>query len=194
MLPSNRRSLALRLMASALAVVISLMAPVVAGAQNYPYSQRGAVTQSVAFTDISVWYGRPVARGRVLFADSGLVKYGAIWHPGADSATRIMFNHDVLVEDKPLKAGEYSLWILPRNGASWTVILSSAAHVFHQPYPGAQHDVLRVDVAVQRVSHMESMAIYFPAVQRDSTVMRIHWGEVAVPIRIKAPYRPSPEQ
>jgi hypothetical protein len=43
-------------------------------AQGYPASQRGRVDQTVAFTDISVVYGRPIARGRTLFGDSALVK------------------------------------------------------------------------------------------------------------------------
>ena len=96
-----------------------------AGAQGYPFSQRGLVAQTVAFTDITVRYGRPVARGRTLFADSGLVPYGSIWHPGADSATRITFSHDVLLEGRPVTAGDYSLWLIPRNGAPWTLIVST---------------------------------------------------------------------
>ena len=40
-------------------------------------------------------------------------------------------------------------------------------------------------------SHMETLAIYFPVVQRDEAVMRIHWGETIIPVRIKAPYRPE---
>jgi hypothetical protein len=32
---------------------------------------------------------------------------------------------------------------------------------------------------------MEVLAYYFPVVARDSTVMRIHWGETIVPVRIK---------
>lgn len=48
-----------------------------ARSQGYPPSQRGTVTQNVAFTEISVSYGRPVARGRELFGalvpwDSGV--------------------------------------------------------------------------------------------------------------------------
>ena len=43
----------------------------------------------------------------------------------------------------------------------------------------------------ESVSHMESMAIYFPMVRRDSAVMRIHWGTTAVPVRITAPYQPK---
>jgi hypothetical protein len=159
-----------------------------ARSQGYPPSQRGSVTQNVAFTEISVVYGRPVARGRELFG--ALVKWDAIWHPGADSATRVRFSHDVLLEGKPLPAGEYSLWLIPRESAPWTLILSRAAHVFHLPYPGTRFDVLRVDVTPEQLSPMESFAIYFPMVLRDEAVMRLHWGTTALPIRIKAPFTP----
>jgi hypothetical protein len=37
---------------------------------------------------------------------------------------------------------------------------------------------------------MESFAIYFPMVLRDEAVIRLQWGTTAVPIRIKAPYKP----
>lgn len=160
-----------------------------ARSQGYPFSQRGTVTQNVAFTEISVSYGRPVARGRDLFG--ALVPWDAVWHPGADSATRVRFSRDATLEEKPLPAGEYSLWLIPRERGRWTLILSRAARVFHTPYPGPQHDVLRIDVTPEQVSHMESFAIYFPRVLRDEAVMRLHWGTTAVPIRIKAPWRPA---
>lgn len=161
-----------------------------ARSQGYPFSQRGTVTQNVAFTEISVSYGRPVARGRELFG--ALVPWNAIWHPGADSATRVRFSRDVLLEGKALPAGEYSLWLIPRERGAWTVIFSRAARVFHLSYPGAGSDAVRIDVTPEQVSHMESFAIYFPMVLRDEGVMRLHWGTTAVPIRIKAPFRPRP--
>jgi hypothetical protein len=157
-------------------------------AQGYPFSQRGGVTQNVAFTTIAVSYGRPVARGRALFG--ALVPWDSVWHPGADSATRVTFSRDVLVEGKPLRAGEYSLWLIPRERAAWTVIFSRAAHVFHKPYPGPRFEVLRVDATPEQASQMESFAIYFPSVLRDEAVMQLHWGTTAVPIRIKAPFQP----
>lgn len=159
-------------------------------AQTIPFSQRGSVAQSVGFTQISIQYGRPVARGRTLFGDSALVRWDRVWNPGADSATRITFDRDVQVEGRDLKAGEYTIWLLPRAGAPWTLILSNAAHVFHTPYPGEGHDALRVDVATERGAHMETLALYFPVVNRDEAVLRIHWGETIVPVKIKAPYRP----
>ena len=160
-----------------------------ARAQGYPFSQRGSVTQSVAHTEIAVSYGRPIARGRVLFGV--LVPWDSVWHPGADSATRISFTHPVLLEGHEVKAGEYSVWLIPREHRPWTFILSGAAHAFHKPYPGVAADAYRIDVTPEVSSHMEAMAIYFPMVHRDSAVMRIHWGTTSLPLRIKAPYRPE---
>ncbi len=158
-------------------------------AQGYPFSQRGTVSQYVALTTITVSYGRPVARGRALFGQ--LVPWDSVWHPGADSATRVVFDHDVKVEGHELKAGEYSLWLVPREHRPWTVIFSRAAHVFHKPYPGEADDVLRVDVTPEPASDVETLEIEFPLVLRDEAVMRIHWGTIGVPIRIKAPYKPD---
>jgi hypothetical protein len=166
-----------------------LVLPHAASAQGYPFSQRGSVTQTVAFTTISVTYGRPVARGRALFGQ--LVPWDSVWHPGADSATLVSFDHNALLEGHEVKSGDYSLWLIPHEKGPWTVILSRAAHTFHKPYPGASADALRFDVTPEPVSQMESLAIYFPVVLRDEATMRIHWGETAVPIRIKAPYRPE---
>ena len=177
--------------ALALTVLAAMSTPIPGVAQGFPASQRGRVEQTIAFTDIAVAYGRPVARGRVLFGDSALVKWGNIWHPGADSATRIHFSRDVLLEGREVKAGEYSVWLIPRSNGPWTLILSRAAHVFHQPYPGESSDALRLEIAPERGGHMETLAFYFPVVLRDEAVLRVHWGGLMLPIRIKAPYRPG---
>ncbi len=171
-----------------LAVAPSL--PSVCLAQGIPFSQRGAISQTVAFTGITVEYSRPVARGRVLFGDSAVVRWERIWHPGADSATRISFSHDVLLEGQRVSAGIYSLWLVPRVRAPWTLILSRAAYVYHAPYPGEESDVLRVEITPERGEHMETLAIYFPVVLRDEAMLRVHWGDMILPVRIKAPYRP----
>jgi hypothetical protein len=164
-----------------------LFVPLVACAQSYPASQRGTVSQHVAFTEISIVYGRPVARGRELWGK--LVPWDAVWHPGADSATRVTFSKDVKVEGKELKAGEYSLWLIPRNGKPWTVIFNRTANTWHRNYPGESNDALRVDVTPDTLSHMESMMIYFPSVNGEEATMRIHWGTLGVAVHIVAPER-----
>ena len=165
---------------SLLGTILAL--PVAAVAQGIPWSQHGTISQRVGFTDITISYNRPVAHGRVLFG--GLVKWGPVWKPGADSATTIGFSKDVTVEGKRLAAGRYTLWTIP-DTASWTVIFSRALHVFHIPYPGESHDALRVTVTPVQGSYMEVLAYEFPVVGPDSATLELHWGTTIVPLRIR---------
>ena len=161
-------------------------------AQNVPFSQHATVTQRVSYTDIEITYNRPQTRGRLLFGSdtAAVVRYGRLWHPGADSASRIRFDKDVIFEGKPLARGEYSIWLMPQAEGPWTVILNSASRVFHTPYPGEATDVLRVPVVPQRGNPMDALAYYFPVVARDSTVLRVHWGEVMIPMHIRVSRQP----
>ena len=158
-------------------------------AQQFPFSQRGSVKQTIAFTDVSVEYGRPVARGRTLFGV--LVPWDSVWHPGADQATRITFTHDVTLEEQPVKAGTYSAWLIPREHAAWTFILSKAANVQHTPYPGAAKDYLRVDVKPDEASFIESLLYSFPWMSKDEAVLRVQWGTTGIGMKIKAAWRPK---
>ena len=161
-----------------------LLAAGPAAAQQIPWSQRGEVHQRVAFTDIAITYNRPVARGRTLFG--GLVPWDAVWNPGADSATTIAVSREILVEGQTLPAGRYTVWMVPGR-ERWTVIFSTAVDVFHIPYPGQRHDALRVTVTPERGDHMETLAFYFPTVERARAVLRLHWGDTVVPLSIEAP-------
>lgn len=176
----NQRQSAVAACTVALALVASRT-----GAQGIPFSQHAELAQRVAYTDIAVSYNRPTARGRVIYGDSGIVKWGKVWHPGADSATRITFSRAVTFEGRALAAGSYTLWTIPRERGTWTVIVNSQGHVFHTPYPGEATDVFRVEVTPERGPHMESLAYYFPAVARDSTLLRLHWGETIIPMHIR---------
>ena len=169
----------------AFAALLLAAAPAAAaqgGGGGIPFSQHGTVTQRVGHTLIAISYNRPVARGRRLFG--GIVRWGEVWHPGADSATTIQFSRNVLVQGLPLAAGRYTLWSIP-DSLQWTVIFSRAVDVFHLPYPGAALDVLRVTVTAEQGSHMEVLAYYFPVVGPDSAILRLHWGTTIVPLHIR---------
>jgi hypothetical protein len=144
-------------------------------------SQRGSVTQKIANTDITIEYGRPVARGRALFG--ALVPYGRMWHPGADQGTTFAVTRDVQINGQALPAGKYSLWTIP-GAESWTFIFSRDAEAFHLNYPGEARDALRLTVKPEEGAHMESMMYYFPGVDGKNATLRLHWGTVVVPLTI----------
>jgi hypothetical protein len=146
-------------------------------------SQPARVTQRMGPTEMTVVYNRPVARGRALFG--GLVPYDSLWNPGADEATRIEVDQDILVEGQRLPAGRYSIWAVPRPG-EWTLVFSRAWEVQHRPFPAGQN-ALTLQIPARSASHMESLAFYFPVADTDSATLVLHWGETLVPISIRRP-------
>jgi hypothetical protein len=150
---------------------------------QYPRSQHGSVSQHIQGTEVTISYNRPVARGRALFG--GLVAWSRIWHPGADSATTISFSKDVTIDGQPLKAGRYSLWTIPEESKPWTVIFNRGVGGWHTNYPGESQDALRLNVSPDSGAYMETLTYYFPVVDADSALLRIHWGTTMVPLMIR---------
>ena len=145
-------------------------------------SQPASVMQMIGPTKVTVSYNRPTARGRALFG--GIIRYGDTWNPGADEATAIEFSRDVLFGEQLLPAGKYSVWVTPHpEPAEWTFILSKAADVSHTPYPEGR-DALRLQLRPMSAPHMEALAMYFPAADSASALLRLHWGETMVEIPI----------
>ena len=153
-----------------------------------PRSQHGSVTQRVSTTDIAISYNRPVARGRTLFGDDGVVHWGHMWHPGADSATTISFSKAVTIDGQSLAAGRYTLWTIPaKPPEQWTVIFNRGVGVWHTNYPGESQDALRLKVTPDSGPRFETLTYYFPMVDADSAVLRLQWGTMVVPLKIKTP-------
>ena len=147
-------------------------------------SQAAVLSQHIANTEITITFSRPVARGRELFGK--LVPYDEVWNPGADQATAMVLSRDVQINKHPLESGKYSLWAIPRR-ERWTIIFSRAADVYHTPYPGEKQDAVRFDVQPEQGPHMETLCFYFPVVEGKDAVLRLHWGNVMVPLAITVP-------
>jgi DUF2911 family protein len=165
----------------ALAAVVLATPPGLAA--QAPKSQHATVTQLLGTTQVTLVYNRPSARGRTLFGRGGVVPWGKVWCPGADTATTIALSKDMELGGQPLAAGKYSIWALP-GPEEWTLIFSRAADVFHIPYPGEAQDALRLRVRPQAGPFMESLAFYFPTADRDRALLNLHWGETIVQVSL----------
>lgn len=145
------------------------------------FSQPATVSQLIGTTKVTLVYNRPDARGRKLFG--ALVPWGKVWCPGADEASNITVDKDVIIAGQPLAAGTYSVWAIP-DSVQWTVIFNTSAKVFHIPYPGAEHDALRITLKPEAGPYFETLAFYFPVATADHAILNLHWGETIVPIPI----------
>ena len=160
-------------------LLLSMVSMIVLGAcgQEKPVSPHETSTGK----DISVRYGRPYKKGRVIFG--GLIPYGKVYRCGADSATTVSFAKDATFGGKPVKAGTYTLFVIP-NEQTWTIILNSQLGQWgaydYEKYK--DKDVLQVDVPVKKLSSpVEQLTINLPP-----SSMNIEWDnvEVSIPVSI----------
>lgn len=85
--------------------------------------KRASSHETVKNEMMSITYGRPAKKGRVIFGDNALVPYGKVWRTGADEATEITLNKPCMFGDKKVEAGTYTLFTIPGK-SEWTVILN----------------------------------------------------------------------
>lgn len=89
-------------------------------------SRLAAVSFTVDGSPLKVCYGRPVARGRVVFG--GVVPYGSLWRTGANEPTRLFTSIPVRLAGIPLAAGRYSIYSIP-GPERWELFVSTST--FH---------------------------------------------------------------
>jgi Protein of unknown function (DUF2911) len=144
-------------------------------------SQKEVITQTVGFTDVTITYSRPAARGRQIFG--GLVPYGTVWRTGANEATTISFSDDVTINGQPLPKGTYSLHTIPGKD-QWTIIFNKVDKQWGSfTYDQAQ-DALRVTAKPHGDEFHEVMTFEIPEVGPDSATIAIKWANVAVPFTV----------
>lgn len=154
-------------------------------------SERGAVSQTVDGTVITVDYSRLQVRGRKnLFGR--VVHPGEVWTPGANWATTFEVSRAVRLNGHEVPAGKYSVWMVT-GPAKWTVHLHRNAHLFHTQPPKPDSMFLSFPVTPGKGEHVEVLTFDFPRVAaQDGATLRMRWGRVVVPLEILIrPSRPT---
>ncbi|HEV7378862.1 MAG TPA: DUF2911 domain-containing protein [Dyadobacter sp.] len=135
---------------------------------------------------IEVQYGRPAKKNRYIFGraqDKALAPYGRVWRTGANEATVITFEEDVLFSGKEVKAGSYSLWTVPGPG-SWQVILNAETGQWGTEYNDGKN-VLKVEVPIRIHPQVkEVFSIYFEEIEGGTNLV-LNWDqtEAVIPIQ-----------
>jgi hypothetical protein len=107
------------------------------------------VSASLADLQMSIEYSSPAVKGRTIWGE--LVPYGKIWRTGANEATTIEFNRDVLVNGNRLRAGKYALFTIPGE-QEWTVMLNTAPDQWGAFKYDEAKDALRFTVKPEKAS------------------------------------------
>jgi Protein of unknown function (DUF2911)/Protein of unknown function (DUF3347) len=116
--------------------------------KSYPKTTEAAFTQQFGLSEIQVAYARPSARGRKIFGE--LVPFDSLWRTGANECTTIKFREEVVMGNKKIAAGKYSLFTIP-SAEEWTIILNSETSMHGTSGYDAQKDVHRFKVKSEKI-------------------------------------------
>jgi len=122
---------------------------------------------------IRVTYSRPAKKGREVFGK--LLKFGKAWRVGANESTEILFENDVTFGGTAIKAGRYSIIIIPTEN-EWTLKLNTELDGWGNYGYDESKDIASVSVPVtesDKVIENLSISLYKAS---DATVhLKIGW-------------------
>jgi hypothetical protein len=94
-------------------------------------SPRETVMTEIGGSRISIEYGRPSKRGRVIWGT--LVPWGRWWMPGADEGTTFTTSRPLEFGSLKVPAGDYTIYTVPGDTA-FVLIINQDTGVFHTTY------------------------------------------------------------
>ena len=132
---------------------------------------------------IRLTYSRPAKKDREIFGK--LVPFGKVWRVGANEAPEIKLYQDVTIEGKTLKAGSYSVFMIPTEN-DWTIIFNSDLDVWGAYSYNEAHDVLRVTAKSQKTEEvLENLSIQFVKGDNNGAIMQLGWDKTTVQLAIQ---------
>ena len=122
-------------------------------------------------------------KGRKIFG--GLVPFGEVWRAGANEATTFVASADLMVGDKPVPAGNYTIFVIPSQD-KWTLIINKKTGEWGIPYKYESDELARVDMKVSKLpSPVEDFTIAYDKTGSGCT-MRMEWDTTRASVDIKA--------
>ncbi|MDM1293660.1 DUF2911 domain-containing protein [Sphingobacterium sp. N143] len=128
---------------------------------------------------IDIHYSRPSLKGRQLGVD--IAPIGTVWRTGANEATTIEFDKDVLVEGKKLAAGKYGLYSIPGEHET-TIMFNKVWNQWGTKYD-EKEDALRISVSNGTANNNQEQ---FKIGATPEGTISLEWGEYIVPFNVKA--------
>jgi len=154
-------------------------------AQDFPApSPKAMVSQVVGVTEITVEYSSPGVKGREIFGD--LVPYGQLWRTGANKATAITFENDVMLAEENVPAGSYSVFTIPYEDGKLAFILNTETELWGTGDRDNAKD--KVTLELQHTKAKESrerLQFTFENTTNNSTDLVFAWGKHRFTVPIK---------
>lgn len=142
------------------------------------------VKQNFGLSAIELSYSRPGVKGRKIFGD--LVPYGKVWRTGANQATTLSFEDDVMIGGTKITAGKYGLLSIP-GADEWTFIITKQLDVTNAAAYKQDQDVVRIKVKPEILPFsIETFTLAFSDITSNTINLELLWENVYITLPISA--------
>ena len=122
---------------------------------------------------IRVTYSRPAKKDREIFGE--LLKFGKAWRVGANESTEILFVNDVKFGGKDIKAGRYSIIIIPTEN-EWTLKLNTGLDGWGNYGYDSGLDIASISAPVTKSDEeIENLSISLYEASENTVHLKIGW-------------------
>lgn len=147
-------------------------------------SPHESVSATVGEANITVTYGRPYKKGRDIYG--GLVPLNEVWRTGADEATTLESDRDLMIGALHVPAGKYGMFTIPGE-SSWTLIVNKVADQWGAFSYAEGEDLGRVEMSVSELDEMlEQLTISIAAGEGSNGTLSIDWDMTSASVPIMA--------
>ena len=166
------------------AVSIALLLPATTRAQEKRASPHADVSAPLGGKKITISYGRPYMKGRAIFGT--LVPWGQVWRTGADEATTLTTEADVVIGGLKVPKGEYALFTIPTE-KQWTLVVNKTAKQWGAFKYDAAQDLGRVPMNVAAgAKPVEQFTIELVPAGNQVT-LKMSWDKTVASVAIAQP-------
>ncbi len=144
-----------------------------------PLSPRDTARATIGGAHLMVDYGRPSVRGRKIFG--GLVPWNQVWRAGANEATQLITDRDLVIGGTAVPAGTYSLFTIPSE-RGWKLIINKQHGQWGTDYDAAQ-DLVRLDMTTRALPEPVERLTASIRPEGDGGMLLVSWARTEAGIR-----------
>ena len=136
-------------------------------------SVRDIARATIGSDSLTIDYGRPRARGRVLLG--GVIPFDHVWRTGANAATQFTTSADITLAGLRLPKGTYTLWTIPRESGAELIVNKEVGQWGTEYHPS--FDLGRAALGTQTVtSPVEQFTLSIAPTDAHHGTLVLEWG------------------
>jgi hypothetical protein len=147
-------------------------------AQKQMLSPRKSAEVTISGKKISVDYGAPSVRGRKIFG--GLVPNDQVWRLGANEATHLKTEADLMFGNVSVPRGTYTLFAWPSE-KGWKLIINKQTGQWGTQYSQGQ-DLARIDMKVEQTKAPVEQMVISLAQAGKGGVLKMDWENTSASV------------